>query len=173
MKARDRRGKRFSPRLSNEAAIELTHNALNAAGTANFIQARIIHDLRLFLLSKPNKTLNCLNSRPKERKTKAWRIAYSFVMLYLDSFQMSLTTATVKSEKRREIQIDKTFLKGSTPSRYLMDLMKTFKRKPRFRARVEEHHKAMSALPKRVSLNFDFEVVKAGTRKKLEEENLE
>lgn len=171
MKAnRERRGKRFSPRLSNETAIQKTHEIIEAAGGGNHIQARIVHDLRIYLLNKPNKTLSCLNSHPKERKSKAWRMAYSLVMLYLDSFQMNLTTAMIKSEKQKEIHVDSSLLDGVTPSRYMMNMMKGRRRKPRFKARVEEHHKRMEklAIPKRVSLNFGFEVVRAGTRKKLE-----
>ena len=93
-------------------------------------------------------------------------MAYSLVMLYLDSFQMNLTTAMIKSEKKKEIHVDPSFLNSLTPSRYMMNMMKGRKRKPRFQARVEEHHKRMKN--KRVSLNFGFEVVRAGTRKKLE-----
>ena len=155
--------------MSVDGTVTGEYTSQEAIGGANYIQARILHDLKLYLLKKPNSKLNCLNAIPKERRAKAWRLAHSFILLYLDSYQMNMTTAMVRTERKRETHVEKSFLKGATPSKYIMDIMKSYRRKPRFRARVEEFQKMMAKMPSvprpRVSLNFDFEVVKAGTRK--------
>ena len=175
MRRRPLRGKRFAPRMSDEELTKKISENFQTLGGGNYIQAKILYELKLFLMKRPNQKLTCMNSCIKDRKAKAWSISYTLVLEFLRIYHMRTTLQTFEIEKeRKRIQPDTSVLQGMTPSRYMMGLMKTAKRKLRFRTRVEEYTRQIEKAkhsPPRVSLNFDFEVVRAGTRKKLQSES--
>ena len=174
MRRRPLRGKKFAPRMTEEELTNRVAESFQELGGANFVQAKILYELKLFLMKRPNEKLACMTGHVKERKAKAWVYAYTLVIEFMKQYKMKTAMQVFDLEKeRKKIPTDNKFLQETTPSRYMMGLIKAAKRKKRFRTRVEEHMKMLEkarASPPRVSLNFDFEVVKAGTRKKLQSE---
>ena len=120
--------------MSEDQLAELTTNSFTELGGSNYVQARILYELKTFLLRRPNRKMVCMNSDVKERRSKAWIYAYTLAFEFIRNYNMETTLQTINVEKMgKRVKTDTSFLGNLSPSMYLIKLLKGRRRKIRFK----------------------------------------
>lgn len=97
-----RHGRKFTPRLSKEDVYEMTQNKLSECGVDQISQASFTSLLSQEVVGNKDFLFTSLQPRLKLKKDPAWRAAYTIVLNYLNSYQMSITLNTMNIEKVKD-----------------------------------------------------------------------
>lgn len=117
------RGRVIAPRIPKDELLDRVTEELHVKGVENRSKAKIITGSIAEVQRQRDPMFSLLEYRPVNTDEKAWRIAFSICLDFLDSHKMDLTLQSMEGEAKGKPEADSRFMRSEDPEQYFTNLL--------------------------------------------------